>query len=205
MAESEFSVTDRAPPRDEHGQPVVPVTRNPRPGPDNEAEQAFEAVYLEHHDFVWRCVRAMGVPAHAVDDVTQDVFMIVHARLPQFDHRAPVRAWIYGIARNRARKHHARQGRPRPHLHLVHGRAPSEPEEAVALRQAAQAVQSFLDRLDPDKREVFVLARLQGLSVPEIAQMLGIKLNTAYSRLRAARLAFERHLSRLQAAGRRER
>lgn len=199
-------MTDGAPKPDEGGHAVVAMThRPPRTSRGSASQDQFEEVYLAHHDFVWSCVRAMGVPAHVVDDVTQDVFMVVHRRLPGFDHRAPVRAWIFGIARNMVRKHRDRLGRSRPHLQLVHGRAPSGPEETLALREAAQAVQDFLDRLDEDKRDVFVLARLQGMSVPEVAEALDIKLNTAYSRLRAARLAFERYLSRLQARSRSDR
>jgi RNA polymerase sigma-70 factor (ECF subfamily) len=54
----------------------------------------------------------------------------------------------------------------------------------------------LLDDLDEAKREVFVLAELQELTVPEIAQSIGIPVNTAYSRLRAARQAFEEALAR---------
>ena len=49
-----------------------------------------------------------------------------------------------------------------------------------------------LGTLDEDKRNVFVLHELEQLGIPEVAEALGINLNTAYSRLRAARAAFER-------------
>ena len=48
----------------------------------------------------------------------------------------------------------------------------------------------MLDALDNDKRVVFVMAELQGESVVAIAQVLGIPVDTAYSRLRAARKVF---------------
>ncbi|MEM6993525.1 MAG: sigma-70 family RNA polymerase sigma factor, partial [Myxococcota bacterium] len=76
------------------------------------ARPSFEQVYAEHHDFVRRSVRGLGVPEAAADDVTQDVFLVVHRRLPGFDHRAPVKAWVFGIARNLARKHRARRTGP---------------------------------------------------------------------------------------------
>ena len=50
---------------------------------------------------------------------------------------------------------------------------------------------SILDTLDEDKRIVFALVELEQLSVPEVAKLLDINLNTAYSRLRLARGAFE--------------
>ena len=73
---------------------------------------------------------------------------------------------------------------------------PPEPEELVARRDAAAVVERFLDTLDPEQRAVFVLAQLEGLDVPEIARTLGIKLNTAYSRLRLARRRFDRIVAR---------
>jgi RNA polymerase sigma-70 factor (ECF subfamily) len=54
----------------------------------------------------------------------------------------------------------------------------------------------LLGQLDPAKREVFALVELEQLTVPEVAEMLGIPLNTAYSRLRLARHAFETALAR---------
>ena len=55
---------------------------------------------------------------------------------------------------------------------------------------AARIVNRLLDGLDDDQREVFVLAELEDLSAPEIAEALEVKLNTVYSRLRLARSAF---------------
>ena len=59
-----------------------------------------------------------------------------------------------------------------------------------------------LAALDDEKREVFVLARIEEMSAPEIATVVGIPINTVYSRLRAARLAFEAEITRLAASTR---
>ncbi|MEM9461099.1 MAG: sigma-70 family RNA polymerase sigma factor [Myxococcota bacterium] len=166
------------------------------------ADASFDAVYADHHDAVWRCLRALGVAPDAIDDATQDVFMVVMRRLPDFDHAAPVRSWILGIARNVALKYRQRRRRSPPPLALVQAEPPP-PEEVVARRDAAAVVERFLDSLDPDQRAVFVLAQLHGDSVAQIAKTLGIKLNTAYSRLRLARRRFERVVARHHAAYRR--
>jgi RNA polymerase sigma-70 factor (ECF subfamily) len=60
-------------------------------------------------------------------------------------------------------------------------------------------LQQVLDGLDEKKRAVLVLVELEGLSSPEIAKILGIGLNTVYSRLRAAREDFERLAARCHA------
>ncbi len=57
--------------------------------------------------------------------------------------------------------------------------------------QAAATVVAILQQLDEDKRTVFALVELEQLSIPEVARMLELNLNTAYSRLRLARAAFE--------------
>ena len=147
-------------------------------------------------------LQGLGVPAGAADDVTQDVFMVVHRRLPGFDHAAPVRAWIFGIARNLARKHRERSNRRTP-LQLV-PREPRTPDEALQWREAAGVVERFLASLDEDKRAVFVLAELEGMTAPEVAETLSTKLNTVYSRLRAARALFAKAVQRAEARRRRE-
>jgi RNA polymerase sigma-70 factor (ECF subfamily) len=67
-----------------------------------------------------------------------------------------------------------------------------DPELDAERREAASFVRAFLDRLDAEKRDVFELVEIEGMAVPEVAQILGINLNTAYSRLRLARQAFAR-------------
>ena len=91
---------------------------------------------------------------------------------------------------------------------LTHGSALPDPRPAPApdpeaqtrRGQAAAFVRAFLEELDPDKREVFELAELEGLPIPELAELVGINLNTAYSRLRAARQLFQRAVDRIRAA-----
>ena len=57
-------------------------------------------------------------------------------------------------------------------------------------------VQTFLDSLDDDKRAVFILAELEQLPAPAIAEAVGTNVNTVYSRLRAARALLEAAVER---------
>lgn len=169
--------------------------------PDASARRAFEHAYATHHDFVRRTLRSLGVSDAAADDLTQDVFMVVHRRLPDFDHAAPVKAWIFGIARNLARKYHERRPPSAP-LSVARDAVVDDchdPDAALARRQAARVVESFLGSLDENKRVVFVLAELEGMTAPEVAASAGIKLNTVYSRLRVARALFDKAIARARA------
>jgi RNA polymerase sigma-70 factor (ECF subfamily) len=158
----------------------------------------FAALYREHFGFVWRCVRVLGVPAEQQDDVCQEVFVVAHRRLPEFRADSGLRTWLYGILRNvaaNARRSRRRRGNEVP---LV-GEWPSSaagPIENVEAREAAEFVEHFLARVGEKKREVFVLALLEGMTIPEVAEALGIPLNTAYTRLRGVRLDFQRALER---------
>jgi len=161
----------------------------------------FDEVYEAWFDYVFRTVRRLGVADAAVDDVVQEIFVVVHRRLPDFEGRSKLKTWLFGITFRVVREHRratarrARGSGPRvDDLELPSPRP--GPGEAAERAQAARLVRALLDELDDDKREVFVLAELEGMTAPEIAEITGAKLNTVYSRLRAARGLFERALRR---------
>jgi RNA polymerase sigma-70 factor, ECF subfamily len=157
------------------------------------------AIYADHHDFVWRVLLGLGVPRSLVEDATQDVFLVLHRRRTELEDRGTMRGLLFGIARRIAPRH--RRVATRDGLRLVPEPSPLRaPDEALARRQAAELVSQVLDELDEDKRIVFVLADIEGLSMPEIAELLGLKLNTAYSRLRLARHEFHRRVEQRRGA-----
>lgn len=151
-------------------------------------------VYRRHAGFVWRAVRRFGIGDAVVEDVMHDVFLVVHRRLPEFDGRASMTTWLYNIARGVAANHRRGRTREQRRLELVQPKpsAGPDPERATEHEQAAAFVRAFVTTLDEDKRTVFELVDLEGMPVPEVAELCGIKLNTAYSRLRAARQLFQR-------------
>ena len=67
----------------------------------------------------------------------------------------------------------------------------------VVKNERLELAQRALARLDDAKREVFVFACIEGMSAPEIASLVGVPLNTVYSRLRAARQAFAQAVASL--------
>ncbi|MEM6993437.1 MAG: RNA polymerase sigma factor [Myxococcota bacterium] len=169
--------------------------------PDDAGDVA--EIFAQHYDFVWRALARLGVPPWCVDDATQDVFIVVHRRIGDYEPGRPVAPWLYGIARRVAHRHRTREAKNKQ----PNGISPSEPiapEDAVANREAADLVTAFLATQPPEQREAFVLAELEGLTGPEIAEAIGVKLNTVYSRLRLSRRQFERAVSRSRAHVRRE-
>lgn len=154
---------------------------------------SFDDVYAAHAGFVWRVLRALGVAESVVEDAVQDVFVVVHRRLGEWEGRAALTTWLFAIARRVASGYRRKTARPGAPLEaeLARVAGPGDPFAAVSRWQAARVVAEILDSLDDDQRLVFALVELEQLAVPEVARMLDIKLNTAYSRLRLARVAFE--------------
>lgn len=172
---------------------------------------AFEEVYAECFDMVWCAARRLGVAEASLDDVVQDVFVVLHRRLADFDPRRPLKSWVYGIVvrvvRDYRRSYRRKDAPCVPHAvdsqHdlLIASPAPA-PSEIAEREEAWRLLSGLLDQLDDEKREVLVLSELMEMTVPEIAEALAVNVNTVYSRLRAARKAFDevhaRHRARTE-------
>lgn len=174
------------------------MTRPPAATPSAEA-LAFDAVYDSWFAFVWRSVRRLGVPDSQVDDAVQEVFLVVHRRLDTFEGRSSLRSWLYGIVANVVRDHRrtARRKDPRvrgggegPEVEALPDARRRGPDESVERADAVRVLHELLETLEFAKREAFVLVELEQMSIPEVAEATGTNVNTVYSRLRAARKAF---------------
>jgi RNA polymerase sigma-70 factor, ECF subfamily len=176
------------------------------PAPAPPQAPTLDAVFREHHGFVWRSLFHLGLPRGQVDDAVQDVFLVVYRRLADYDGRTSMRNWLYGIARRVASQYRRGAERSERRLRVVRSPEDSQPRDAgeAARFEAADLVRIFLGELDEDKREVFLLAELEGMSATEVAETLDLNVNTVYARLRAARLRFEKAVARHEARHRRE-
>ena len=146
-----------------------------------------------HTPVVRRALRRLGVPQEALDDAVQDVFTVLVRREADFDRTRSLTNWLWGVARGVAATHR-RSGSRRARLLEALASAPIEApdlDDVIARAAATARVTEFVERLPATLREVFVLAHVHGHSGPEIAAGLGINLNTAYARIRAARIRFE--------------
>jgi RNA polymerase sigma-70 factor (ECF subfamily) len=159
--------------------------------PAGAAVPSFDEVYATHVAFVWRVLRTFGLSEAQLEDAVQDVFLVVHRRLAEWEGRAAMTTWLFAIARRVAAAHRRRAGGDRTEELVEEPAGGDDTFAAMSRAQAAATVFAILQQLDEDKRIVLALVELEGLSVPEVARMLDLNLNTAYSRLRLARQAFE--------------
>ena len=148
----------------------------------------FEQIYEAQFSYVWNSLRKMGISERNLEDVCHEVFVVAYRNLADYDTDRPVQPWLYGIAFRvasdwREKASHAREK-------LTDPDSPSEPPTALkdlSAEQARQVVMDAVQHIDPERRAVFVLNRLDGHAMPEVAEALSIPTNTAYSRLRSAK------------------
>lgn len=166
----------------------------------------FEQVYRSHVGFVWRTLRGLGVAEAGLEDAAHEVFLVVHRRWDDWDGRSRMTTWLHGIAVGVARNHRRGQARAERKLAAVRDAgttaadsgAHANPGRRLDRRQAAQMVEQFLGNLEPDKRRVFTMCEIEGMSVAEAARCLHTNPNTVATRLRRARLAFARWVAELK-------
>jgi RNA polymerase sigma-70 factor (ECF subfamily) len=166
----------------------------------------IRALVDEHHAFIWRTLRRMGVPAGQVDDAAQEVFCVLHRRL--FDIRAGrERPFLFAVALNVAADARRKMARSREQIDSAAVdaavSATPTPEQALDRRQARAQLDEVLDFLGDDARAVFVLVELEGMTAREIASILEIPLGTVASRLRRGRDQFRLGATHLRARAKR--
>jgi RNA polymerase sigma-70 factor (ECF subfamily) len=163
------------------------------------APMTFEEAYRAHFAFVWRSLRRLGIREEDATDVAQEVFIVVHRKLPEFAGRSKLTTWLYGICFRVASER--RRIVPRPPLGEQEAASfigrPLDPGALAERHQGLALLERVLDRIPDEQRAVFCLFELEGMTGEEIAEALELPLGTAYSRLRLARVAFSAAVAEL--------
>jgi RNA polymerase sigma-70 factor (ECF subfamily) len=187
------------------GQELLAVVRE-APSPD----VSFREVYDTYFAFVWRSVANRGVPASALDDVVQEVFLVVHRKLPEFEGRSTLRTWLSGIVRRVVSDHVKKRGNQPTGLEPLgeEDAGQSLDERGLELelerRAAMKLVDELLAKMTNVQAEVFVLYELEQLTTREIAELTATNENTVQTRLKAARKLFQAGIERHQKTAARE-
>ena len=161
------------------------------------------SIHDDHAEFVWVSLQRLGVPTYDAEDLLQEVFIVVHQRLHSFDHSSRITTWLFGICLRvvSAYRRRAHRRREQSVAQVPEERTLDEasPEQAAVNRQAQERLRAALDLMDLDKRAIFVMFEIDGLSCDDIAEMLSVPIGTVYSRLHSARDDFDRALLRMRA------
>ncbi len=156
--------------------------------PARSSPLSFSELFNGHARYLWRALLGLGVPERDVDDACQDVLLVAHRRLADIEPET-LRSWLYGVCVRVASgyRRKVRSRREAPSEELPERQVQETPFDSVAASRLQGALLSALNELDDDKRAAFVLYEIEELTLREVAAALDCPLQTAYSRLGAAR------------------
>jgi RNA polymerase sigma-70 factor, ECF subfamily len=171
---------------------------NPAPPARSARERDLRRIIEQHQERVRRVLRHRGVAERDLPDAQQEVFLVVHRKLAEFEGRSSLGTWLHRIAINVASEHR-RRARHRYEL-LVDAPGTQavgpDPHAALEARDGLERLGAALAALSDEQRDVFLLREVAGLSMHEVADQLDLPLKTAFSRLYAARRGIAAALGR---------
>ena len=169
--------------------------------------QALEALLERHEAQVYRFGMKMCRDPEDASDVLQDTLLAMARGVRDFRGASSLSTWLYTIARSfcikkRRRSKHA----PEDERSLETGAAAETkrladpgkaPDDALASKQVEQALEQAIAALEPSYREVILLRDVEGLTAPEVAEVLGLTTQAVKSRLHRARLSVRERVAPL--------
>ena len=163
--------------------------------------KAFEILYTRHRQSLYRYLLGLSGKPELADEVFQETWLSLIRSASQPQGRATFRTWLFQIARNRLIDHWRKHGARQPlydsydeQTHAVSDDA-SDPEQLLNLSRDSERLESALQSLPADQREVFLLRAYSDLDLPQIATLTETPLETVKSRLRYAQQKLRRLLA----------
>jgi RNA polymerase sigma-70 factor (ECF subfamily) len=175
----------------------------PPAGPSKRApaDARLRALLEAHFDFVWRCLRRLGLSDDRADDAAQQVFVVLSRRLDSIAAGSELSFLFHTATRvasdvRRSASYRREIAHPDPAVELEGG---PRPDDLLNERRARALLDRILEAMDMDLRTVFVLFEIEEMTIVEIAALLEIPSGTVASRLRRARDRFYAKVARVRA------
>lgn len=168
--------------------------------------QAFRSIMATHNQALYRIARAVIRNDSEAEDVVQEAYLRAFSHLDSFRGEATLATWLSRITLNEAlgrlrRKKRAEKalrakesGIPAQIIPFPGSTSSADPERMMAQRQILQLVERATDNLPDIYRGVFMARVIEGRSVEETADLLGVRPETVKTRLHRARLLVRREL-----------
>ena len=156
--------------------------------------ESFRVIYNAAGGFVYNVALRVVGNIEDAEEITQEVFLIVHHKLKDFRFQSSFKTWIYRITVNQAINYAKKNAKNKKNTTEYDENVnavvvPPQVRNKMDQESREVVVKKLLDGLNPDQRACVVLRNLEGLSYQEIADSLGINLNTVRTRLKRAREA----------------
>lgn len=151
------------------------------PTADLVLQQEVQTLYSDHHRWLQGWLRRKLGCAYDAADIAQDVFIRILTRRQPVQAAAP-RAYLSTIARGLVIDHWRRRELEQAWLETLAAMPEAEvpsPESRLIFLETLIAIDRVLDSLKPEVRNAFLLAQIEGLTCPQIAERLDVSLATA--------------------------
>ena len=175
----------------------------------SELPDAFDTLYRDHVDLMFRYASRLCGEAESAKDLVQETFLNAYRGFKDFRGDAQISTWLYTIAsRACLRMRRKKKGEPERELSLDEFVPTAEgefrlqipieglsPEEALQNKQLREALDTAIEKLPPKYKMVLVLRDMEGLSAKAVGSIMGLNERAVKSRLHRARLFVRRELS----------
>lgn len=156
--------------------------------PSRSDEAAIERIWREFHERLRTFLLARVRDAATADDLLQEVFLKVHRSIDSLRDEQRLAAWLFQITRNALADHHrARHEVSAPENDSALEALAAEENPAAAEQSLAASLLAMMRDLPAPYREALELTELEGLTQGELAELLGLSLSGAKSRVQRGR------------------
>ena len=168
---------------------------------DNYRRDIIEVLWRDHNAEIRQyCMNWLGVGI--AEEVTQEVFVVAWQRLPSYRPNQTIRAWLYGIARNKCQQAYRNRSRraviAQTFLDEIrersHARSPVSPEQRTVETHQLKQLQDALSKLPDELRTLLNLRYWRNLPLRDIANIVGRSVPTIRKRLARAEQRLKEYL-----------
>ncbi len=144
-----------------------------------------EQIWQEYHDRLHGFIRSRVADPSAADDILQQIFLKIHAKIDTLQETEKIQSWMYQIARNTIidyyRSHKETKGLP----DILE--SPEEEAHEKTRREIAGCMGPLIEGLPDHYREAITMSEIDGLTQKEVATRQGVSLPGAKARVQRGR------------------
>ena len=171
----------------------------------------FQHIYTEFYPKILRYLTKLTSNKEEAEDLTQDVFIKVNNSLGNFEGRSSLSTWIYKIATNTANDRFRSAAYQKGHKQTLTGEFLEENKEdknvwtgektattdkIIEKEEMNSCVKRYVEDVNENYRTVFVLSEYEGVKNKEIADILGLSLDSVKIRLFRARTQLKKKMEK---------
>lgn len=149
-------------------------------------ETAFNTLYKLYGNRVYNRLLKLTQSEQIADELLQDTFVILWNKRHTINPDLPIKSWLYKVAENEVYQLYrkiARDKKLQEHIVSTFIETYSHTEEGLFYKESEELLNKAMEQLSPQRKEVFKLCRIDGLSYQEAANQMGVSVSTVSNHL----------------------